>query len=115
VDILDATPVLDIKPYLPWADTITGADGGFAGNRPDPRLQVRFSREAQLQCRKLKDRIPGLASLIIQILENDPRPGYHAGSAGKKDKIYGIRIYDLDVKWQVTGKLAQVLSLDFIR
>jgi tRNA-Thr(GGU) m(6)t(6)A37 methyltransferase TsaA len=115
VDILDATPVLDIKPYLPWADTIAGADGGFAGNRPDPRLQVRFSREAQLQCRKLKDRIPGLASLIIQILENDPRPGYHAGSAGKKDKIYGIRIYDLDVKWQVTGKLAQVLSLDFIR
>lgn len=115
VDILDATPVLDIKPYLPWADAIADADGGFAGNRPDPRLQVIFSEQAQLQCQKLMKRFPNLARIVTQMLENDPRPGYHAGSTGKKDKIYGIRIFDLDVKWQVTGELAQVLSMDSIK
>jgi tRNA-Thr(GGU) m(6)t(6)A37 methyltransferase TsaA len=112
VDILDATPVLDIKPYLPWADTIEKADGGFAGNRPEPRLDVFFSDEAQRQCQALTACIPNLASLITQVLGNDPRPGYHAGSFPREGKIYGIRLFDLDVKWQVTGKLVQVLSLD---
>lgn len=115
VDILDATPVLDVKPYVPWSDAIAQADGGFAGNRPEPRLRVVFSTEAQAQCQKLTRRIPNLAPLIIQILENDPRPGYHAGSGRKREKSYGIRIFDLDVKWQVTGKLAQVLSLNTVK
>ncbi len=86
VDILDATPVLDIKPYIPWADAIFHANGGFAGTRPDPRLQVVFSLKAQRQCEKRADRIPDLATLITQILKNDPRPGYHAGSTKKKGK-----------------------------
>jgi tRNA-Thr(GGU) m(6)t(6)A37 methyltransferase TsaA len=112
VDILDATPVLDIKPYLPWADAIADADGGFAGTRPGPRLQVVFSKQAQLQCRKQIPRIPNLIPIITRMLENDPRPGYHAGSTGKKEKIYGIRIFDLDVKWQVVSDIVRVLSLE---
>jgi tRNA-Thr(GGU) m(6)t(6)A37 methyltransferase TsaA len=115
VDILDATPVLDIKPYVPWADAIFQADGGFAGTRPDPGLEVVFSAKARIQCEKRKDRIPDLFQIITQILENDPRPGYDAGSAGKQGKIYGIRIFNLDVKWQVFGTLARVLSVDSIK
>ena len=112
VDILDATPVLDIKPYLPWADAIPDADGGFAGIRPDPRLQVVFSEQAQLQCRKHSSRIPNLVPIITRMLENDPRPGYHAESAGKTEKIYGIRIFDLDEKWRVNSGIIRVLSLE---
>lgn len=112
VDILDATPVLDIKPYLPWADAIEQADGGFAGEKPDTGLHVVFSDRANTQCRALTGQIPRLVSLITQIVENDPRPGYDAGSSSKREKIYGVRIFDLDVKWQVTGRLARVLSVD---
>ena len=65
--------------------------------------------------KKRADRIPDLFQIITHILENDPRPGYDAGSAGKQGKIYGIRIFDLDVKWQVFGTLARVLSLDSIK
>ncbi len=112
VDIVNETPVLDIKPYIPWADAIVRADGGFADNRPASRLQVIFSSEAQTQCRKMTKQIPDLASLIIQILENDPRPGYRAEPTATDKKIYGIRLYDLDVKWQVTGRIARVIRLD---
>lgn len=112
VDILDATPVLDIKPYLPWADAIADADGGFAGTRPDPRLKVVFSEQAQRQCRKQSARIPYLVPIITQVLENDPRPGYHAVSADKQETIYGIRIFDLNVKWRVKEGIARVLYLE---
>lgn len=112
VDILDGTPVLDIKPYLPWADAIADADGGFAGTRPAPRLQVVFSEQARLQCQTQISRIPNLIPVITQMLENDPRPGYHAGSAGKKETIYGIRIFDLDVKWRIDSDIVRVLSLE---
>lgn len=112
VDIVNETPVLDIKPYIPWADAIDPASGGFAEKRPDPRLRVIFSPQAQSQCRKITKQIPDLASLITQILENDPRPGYRAESATTDKKIYGIRIFDLDVKWQVTDGIARVIRLD---
>jgi tRNA-Thr(GGU) m(6)t(6)A37 methyltransferase TsaA len=115
VDIVNETPVLDIKPYIPWADAIVRADGGFADKRPASRLQVIFSSEAQTQCRKMTKQIPNLASLITQILENDPRPGYRAGPTTKDKKIYGIRLYDLDVKWQITDGIARILSLDPIK
>jgi hypothetical protein len=76
---------------------------------------VIFSSEAQTQCRKMTKQIPDLASLITQILENDPRPGYRAGPTTKDKKIYGIRLYDLDVKWQITDGIARILSLDPIK
>ena len=46
IDLLDQTPVLDIKPYLPYSDVIADASGGFAARRPDAALEVRFSARA---------------------------------------------------------------------
>jgi tRNA (adenine37-N6)-methyltransferase len=112
VDILDATPVLDVKPYLPWADAIAGADGGFADNPPQPGLQVSFSPQADTRCREMSEQRPNLSAIITRMLENDPRPGYHAGSADDPLRIYGTRLFDLDVTWQVTGGIARVLSVE---
>ncbi len=113
VDILDATPVLDIKPYLPWADAIAGATGGFADRAPEPGLQVSFSARADAQCRKLAEQVPNLTVFITQMLANDPRPGYRTGSTDDRDRIYGTRVFDLDVKWQVTnGTTVRVLSVE---
>lgn len=112
VDILDRTPVLDIKPYLPYSDIIPDAGGGFAPAPPDPGLRIEFTPAAETQCRTLEGEIPNLARIITQMLANDPRPGYRAKQADTPGRIYGARLFDLDVKWQVEGLLVRVLSLD---
>lgn len=60
----------------------------------------------------MSEQIPNLSAIITQMLEHDPRPGYHAGSTHDRDKIYGTRLYDLDVKWQVAEGTARVLYLE---
>ena len=61
-DLLEGTPVLDIKPYLPYADIIPGAKGGFAKNKPEALLEVVFSEKAELQCKQADQRIDHVAS-----------------------------------------------------
>ena len=103
-DLMDGTPVLDIKPYLPYADTIPNAKGGFAETKPEALLEVVFSEEAELQCKQADQRIDhvkvgGCASvkvLITQILQLDPRPSYQHES----DRIYAMKLHDFDLKWR---------------
>lgn len=54
----------------------------------------------------------GTAATITQVLENDPRPGYITGSSDVSGRVYGIRLFDVEVKWQVTDKTALVLSIE---
>jgi tRNA-Thr(GGU) m(6)t(6)A37 methyltransferase TsaA len=99
VDLLDGTPVLDIKPYLPYADCITDAAGGFAAEPPVRNLEVFFtdrSRETVLALEKAG--YPHLQKLIIETLRGDPRPAYYKHQPQKSD--FGCRILDFDVRWQ---------------
>ncbi|MBA3010169.1 MAG: tRNA (N6-threonylcarbamoyladenosine(37)-N6)-methyltransferase TrmO [Proteobacteria bacterium] len=112
VDILDKTPVLDIKPYLPYSDIIDHATGGFAPAPPEPGFRINFSDKALAQCTALENTLPDLKSIITQVLENDPRPGYCAKNTDKSDKIYGIRLFDFDLKWSVSFGDIQVICLD---
>ena len=103
-DLLEGTPILDIKPYLPYADTIPNAKGGFAETKPEALLEVVFSEEAELQCKQADQRIDhakvgGCASvkvLITQILQLDPRPSYQHES----NRIYAMKLHDFDLKWR---------------
>ena len=111
VDLLDGTPVLDIKPYLPYADNIADASGGFAPVAPEPGLVVEFSPEA----RKIGARLaagphPGILDLIEQMLRLDPRPAY--SDDNKPDRIYGFHILDVDVRWRVVGGRAIVTAIE---
>ncbi|HND34621.1 MAG TPA: tRNA (N6-threonylcarbamoyladenosine(37)-N6)-methyltransferase TrmO [Myxococcota bacterium] len=72
VDIVDGSPVLDIKPYLPYADALPGAQSGWAA-APIPRLPVHFSEEAELFLAPL----PELRESLLQLLSLDPRPNSH--------------------------------------
>ncbi len=108
VDILDQTPILDIKPYLPYSDVITHARDGFANGPPKPGLTVKFSTRAMADIQSAD--IPNLAPMIKGILENDPRPAYSKGD--KPDRIFGIQLFDFDVKWQVTQDRVRVLCLE---
>ncbi|MCP4723238.1 MAG: tRNA (N6-threonylcarbamoyladenosine(37)-N6)-methyltransferase TrmO, partial [Desulfobacteraceae bacterium] len=112
VDILDKTPVVDIKPYLPYSDIIPHARGGFAPSPPNPGLHINFSDKALGQCALLEKQIPNLRSIITQVLENDPRPGYCAKNMDEPNKIYGIHLFDFDLKWVVINGSIQVICLD---
>ncbi len=109
-DLLDGTPVLDIKPYLPYADSLPGASGGFAEAAPLPSLEVAFSEAAEAQLAEFEPSRPALRELIVQTLQYDPRPAYRQGQ--DDDKVYGMRLYDLDVRWTVQGKIVRVVAIE---
>ena len=99
VDIVDGTPVLDVKPYLPYADRLPLATGGYAPQKPDPKCNVTFAPAADRICSQLEnDQRPQLKQLITNILALDPRPAY-AGAARKSE--YGFRVWDLNIRVKV--------------
>lgn len=107
VDLLDGTPVLDIKPYLPYADCLPTASGGFAAEAPPSLLQVCFSPAAAAFCATWPE--GDLKALIMQILQQDPRPAYEQARSSSQD--YGMKLYDVDVRWNVHGDTAQVTEI----
>ena len=111
VDILDRTPVLDIKPYLPYADIIETATGGFAAEAPQPRFFVAFTAEAENACRRMQETCPHIERIIVQMLENDPRPAYRSNKDCYEGRIFGTRLFDFDLKWTVSGSTITVLGL----
>jgi len=123
VDILDQTPVLDIKPYLPYSDRLDTARDGFAPAPDSKRCQVSFSDTAATQIWEREKAIPNLLLIITQVLENDPRPAYcraHFSNSQQErrtdvpqeNRVYGIRMFDFDLKWQASGNKIRVLCLD---
>lgn len=109
-DLLDGTPVLDIKPYIPYNDALPGASGGFAPTAPDIVLDVVFSPQAEAQCQQLEgEQHPKLRQLISEVLCLDPRPAYRRAEVS--DRVYGIRLYDVDVRFRVDGCHAEVVEI----
>lgn len=101
IDLLDKTPIVDIKPYVPYSDSIPHANAGFAQTQPSSDLQVTFNEHAKRALVKHSNNYPDLALFIEQVLAQDPRPAYKKGK--EDDKIYGMNLYDLNIQWQVQG------------
>lgn len=99
IDLLDGTPILDIKPYLPYADRISTATAGFASEAPDMRLEVVFTEESQTAVlTQEKAGYPYLQRLIVDSLRSDPRPAYYKE---QPERIFGFKILDFDVRWKI--------------
>ncbi|MCM2279844.1 MAG: tRNA (N6-threonylcarbamoyladenosine(37)-N6)-methyltransferase TrmO [Oligoflexia bacterium] len=123
VDILDGTPVLDIKPYIPYADAIPEARSGWA-DEPIERTPVGFSPDAEedLRTRAARgdlgpDGETRLRALIVEMLGLDPRPAFQKcrfppASAEAQGRRYGFLLLDLDVKWEIRQGSFWVLRLD---
>ncbi|WP_458525575.1 tRNA (N6-threonylcarbamoyladenosine(37)-N6)-methyltransferase TrmO [Onishia taeanensis] len=94
-DLLDGTPVLDIKPYLPWAEARAAARAGFAPAAP-PQCPVAFSAGAEAALEQ-RDDADSLRALIRQVLAQDPRPAYRRGAEAR---LYGVRLRDVDVRFR---------------
>lgn len=95
-DLVNGTPVVDIKPYLPWAEARPEARAGFAPYAPD-LLPVRFSQAAQASLVARADSA-SLYALIEQVLGQDPRPAYQRDA--HSERLYGVRLRDVDVKFR---------------
>ncbi|MDM3871953.1 tRNA (N6-threonylcarbamoyladenosine(37)-N6)-methyltransferase TrmO [Porticoccus sp. W117] len=112
LDLIDQTPVLDIKPYLPYCDSLPDASSGFANNKPETKVSVEFSRQAEQQLRFAAEKIPDLRELICQVLSQDPRPAYRRHKKSDNTR-YGVRLYNFNIVWIVqSSNDFQVVSIE---
>ncbi|MBO6849474.1 MAG: tRNA (N6-threonylcarbamoyladenosine(37)-N6)-methyltransferase TrmO [Marinobacter sp.] len=113
-DLIDGTPILDIKPYLPFSDSVPEATLGWAHTPPNERMAVVFLEEAATQLQSLPaDRYPQLRELIEDVVSYDPRPSFRRGR--DEDRIYGAHLYDLNVRFRFVydngGERVEVLTV----
>ncbi|MGP9833637.1 tRNA (N6-threonylcarbamoyladenosine(37)-N6)-methyltransferase TrmO [Marinobacter sp. NSM] len=98
-DLIEGTPILDIKPYLPFADSVPEASLGWAESAPTERADVAFSPEADEQLAGLAaDDYPDVRALIEDVVSYDPRPSFRRGR--DEERIYGANLYDLNVRFR---------------
>jgi len=110
IDMLDQTPVLDIKPYLPYADSIPDANGSYAADSPRSTLSIDFTRQALQACAMLESTHPGFCDLVKQVLRADPRPAYMGEGSGRTE--FGMRLYGINVRWTVRQDTIVVHTVD---
>ncbi|TKB49764.1 tRNA (N6-threonylcarbamoyladenosine(37)-N6)-methyltransferase TrmO [Ferrimonas sediminicola] len=111
IDLLDGTPVYDIKPYIPYSDALPDAAGGFA-QEPPPPMAMAISPEAQDAMAYAERLCPGFRALATQVLAQDPRPGYKKEEG---ERVYGVQLHQFDLRWQVKegrNLVVDVVSLE---
>ena len=101
-DLMDGTPILDIKPYIPYCDAHPEAMGGFTQDAGDYHLlEVDFPEN-------LKQRLPAeKQEAICQVLSHDPRPSYQKDS----DRVYGLSFAGHDIRFTVKDKVLTVVDV----
>lgn len=110
LDLVDGTPIVDIKPYLPFAEAVPDARAGYAQQAPQAEMNVIFTPEVQLQLAGLEGRYPHIARFICQVLAQDPRPAYRKGE--DVGKTYAVLLLDFNVRWRVTEQGFEVFALE---
>ncbi|MGA9700375.1 tRNA (N6-threonylcarbamoyladenosine(37)-N6)-methyltransferase TrmO [Pseudomonas sp.] len=96
IDLLDGTPVLDIKPYVPYADIVDTATNSIASSAPQ-LIPVQWLKTALHQAQEHALRLDEpLVALIEQCLAQDPRPAYQTPGP---EREYGAQFWDVDVRW----------------
>ncbi|MBT0099548.1 tRNA (N6-threonylcarbamoyladenosine(37)-N6)-methyltransferase TrmO [Vibrio alginolyticus] len=108
VDLVDGTPIVDIKPYIPYSDSISEAQGGYVDQEPE-KSQVTFSAQALATIENRSD-TDYVRSVIEQVLAQDPRPAYKKNKPD--DKEYAVNLFDLNVKFTATSNLITVTAIE---
>lgn len=104
VDLMDGTPIYDIKPYITYTDSRPNAAQGFAEDFVDYALKVNFPQD-------LLDMIPTEKQAgIIGILKHDPRPAYQ----DSPDRVYGVKYLDFDIHFKVDKNILTVIDVEKI-
>lgn len=105
-DLMNGTPIFDIKPYIPYADCHPEATGSFTEYSKDHHLNVEFPQE-------LLERIPGESrEALIAVLADDPRPAYQ----NDPERSYGMPFGEKDIHFQVDGDILRVYNVtEFVK
>ena len=104
-DLLDGTPIYDIKPYIAYSDCHTDAVSGFADERLNYHLNVTF-------CKELLSKIDvSKQKAVIQILEQDPRPSYQ----NDPDREYGMKFATYEIFFKVNGEELTVTRVEVLQ
>ncbi|HIT68948.1 MAG TPA: tRNA (N6-threonylcarbamoyladenosine(37)-N6)-methyltransferase TrmO [Candidatus Aphodomonas merdavium] len=102
VDLMDNTPILDVKPYLPFADAVADASGGFSAGAQEGLLAV----ECPPQLLELVP--PDRRQALLGVLANDPRPSYQ----DDPERLYGFCFAGLEIKFTVADGKAVVRRIE---
>lgn len=100
VDLVDGTPILDLKPYVPYSDALPEARGGFAPEAPGARLPVDFAPGVRAA---LGDE--AFAALVEETLSLDPRPAFH-----EDGREYGVSLRGRNIRFRVADGRCLVVS-----
>ncbi|MDD2972391.1 MAG: tRNA (N6-threonylcarbamoyladenosine(37)-N6)-methyltransferase TrmO [Lachnospiraceae bacterium] len=101
IDLLNGTPIYDVKPYIPYADCRPEATEGFVSQTKDHELNVHFPEELLFRFPENKRKA------IIEVLKQDPRPGYDVD----ENRVYGISFAGYNVKFQVEDHMVEVCDV----
>lgn len=103
-DLMDDTPIYDIKPYIPFSDSHPDAVGGFADEHFSDALEVSFPKP-------LLNRFPeSKRGAILEILRQDPRPSYH----DDPQRIYGFCFAGFEIRFSVENRSLTVVDVEKI-
>ncbi|MDM8537611.1 tRNA (N6-threonylcarbamoyladenosine(37)-N6)-methyltransferase TrmO [Desulfobacterales bacterium HSG17] len=109
-DLMDQTPVIDIKPYIPWADNIPNARGGQFHEKDPHCVKVIFEPNCEAIIQEIETlEYSEFRETIIQILKNDPRPAYLQNQS--VPKIYGFTFGRWNIRFQADLDTLHVIEL----
>lgn len=115
VDLVDGTPILDIKPYVPQVDALPSATGGWTDGKKLRALRVEVSSAASIDAQKhCGEKANAFLQMAREVLELDPRPGFYKGSDAEPNpytSVYGFRLENLNVTFTVDGDVARIESV----
>lgn len=98
IDLIEGTPIIDIKPYLPYVDAIPDARSAFLSKTPQPAFEVVFSEPAERHLTELEGHYPDLRQLIIEVLQYGPRPLELRNTA---QHSFSMPLYDLSLHFEI--------------
>lgn len=100
-DLMDGTPIIDIKPYIPYTDCHADASGGFTERAGDFILKVQFPECLLVKVPEEK------RQALIDVLSHDPRPSYQSDS----DRVYGLNFAGRDIRFSIKDSVLTVLEV----
>ena len=110
IDLLDGTPVLDIKPYVTYADALVDVEAGMARLPPEKLFNVVFSTLANEQAKEISGLMGNdFCALIEEVLSYDMRPAFYKGRNQKKE--FHSQLYGYELKWMLGGENITVTDI----
>jgi tRNA-Thr(GGU) m(6)t(6)A37 methyltransferase TsaA len=110
-DFLDGTPVYDVKPYVPYADSVASAESNWA-QTSDETIDVALGDEALKNLDKdALELFNNQKDFIIETISFDPRHAHERGRDGLPEQTWGVLLSDFDVKWKVENNVAVIVSI----